>query len=271
MGKRTSYEPGTFSYVELHTTDTEGAKAFYGELFGWEPEDVPLPEEAGGGSYTVLRLRGETVAALTPQAPQQREAGVPPNWFSYVTVASADETAGKAGELGGSVHAPAFDVMEEGRMAVIADPTGAFFGVWEPRNSIGARLVNDPGCLTFNELSTNDVEKAQEFYGGLFGWTFEKLEAPGLQPYWAIGHEGAARSRGGGMRELAPQQTEAGIPPHWMPYFTAESADETVATATGAGGGVLAPAFDIPTGSRIAVIHDPKGAAFGLFEGEVDE
>jgi uncharacterized protein len=270
MGKRTSYEPGTFSYVELHTTDTEGAKAFYGGLYGWQGEDVPIPEEAGGGTYTLLKLDGETVAALTPQAPQQREAGVPPNWFSYVTVASADETAGRAGELGGVVHAGPFDVMDVGRMAVIGDPSGAMLGVWQAGSSIGTTLVNDPGCLTMNELSTNDVDRAQTFYAGLFGWSFEALGTGGGPPYWAVRHRGAANGLNGGMRELAPQQAEAGIPPHWMPYFTVESTDATVSAMTDAGGGVLAPAFDIPAG-RIAVLHDPQGAAFAVFEGEVDD
>jgi uncharacterized protein len=270
MGKRTSYEPGTFSYVELHTTDTEGAKGFYGDLFGWEAEDVRIPEEAEGGTYTLLKLGGETVAALTPQAPQQREAGVPPNWFNYVTVASADEAANKAGELGGAVHAGPFEVIDAGRMAVIGDPTGAMLGVWQAGSSIGATLVNDPGCLTSTELATNDVARAQGFYADLFGWSFEAMDTGGAPPYWLIRHSGAVRGLNGGMRELAPEQTAAGIPPHWMPYFTVESTDATVSAATDAGGGVLAPAFDIPAG-RIAVLHDPQGAAFGVFEGEVDE
>jgi uncharacterized protein len=135
MGKRTSYGPGAFSYVELHTSDTEGARQFHGELFGWQGEDVPIPEEVGGGTYTALKLDGETVAALTPLAPQQRDAAVPPNWFSYVTVANADETAARAAELGGGVHAGTFDVMDEGRMTVIGDPTGPMFGVWQASRS----------------------------------------------------------------------------------------------------------------------------------------
>jgi predicted enzyme related to lactoylglutathione lyase len=270
MGKRTSYEPGTFSYVELHTTDTEGAKRYYGDLFGWEGEDLPIPEAAGGGTYTLLKLGGETVAALTPQAPQQRDAGVPPNWFSYVTVASADDTAAKATELGGAVHAGPFDVMDVGRMAVIGDPTGAMLGAWQAGSSIGATLVNDPGCLTSNELATNDVARAQEFYAGLLGWNFEAMDTGGAPPYWLVQHSGAVRGLNGGMRELGPEQTAAGIPPHWMPYFTVESTDATVSATTAAGGGVLAPAFDIPAG-RIAVLHDPQGAAFGVFEGEIDD
>jgi predicted enzyme related to lactoylglutathione lyase len=268
MGKRTSYEPGTFSWIELHTSDVDAAKSFYGELFGWEADDVPLPEEAGGGVYTLAKLDGGTVAAITPLQPQQREAGVPPNWLSYVTVADADAAAARAGELGGAVHAGPFDVMEDGRMAVIADPTGAMFGVWQPRNSIGATLVNDPGSLTMNEISTNDVPRATEFYEGLFGWSVEELDTQGAPRYWAIRHDGAARGLNGGMRELAPEQQ--GVPPHWMPYITSGSADGTIATAKEAGGSLVAGPLDIPSG-RIAVLHDPQGAYFAIFEGEVDE
>jgi predicted enzyme related to lactoylglutathione lyase len=270
MGKRTSYDPGTFSWIELSTTDPGSAKEYYRGLFGWEADDQSIPEEAGGGVYTMCKLAGENVAAIQEQRSDQREAGIPPNWFSYITVADADEAAAKAGELGGTVHMEPFDVMDQGRMAVIADPTGAVFGAWQAGESIGATLVNDPGCLTANELSTNDIARASEFYEALFGWKVNEVDTGGGPPYWTIEHDGAALGRNGGMRELAPPQVEAGIPPHWMPYFTTESVDEAVATTQSSGGAVLAGPIDIPPG-RIAVLGDPQGAAFGVFEGEVDD
>jgi uncharacterized protein len=268
MGKRTSYPPGTFSHVELSTTDPEGAKTFYAQLFGWDADDRPIPEDAGGGVYTMLKLGDEEVAALYEQRPDQREAGVPPNWFSYVTVADADAAAERAKELGGAVHAGPFDVMTAGRMAVVADPAGGMFGVWQAGDSIGATQVNDPGCLTMNELSTNDVAGASAFYEGLFGWKVEELDTGDAPPYWAIHHDGAARNLNGGMRELAPEQQ--GIPPHWMPYFTVASVDDAIETASAGGGSVVAGPIEIPAG-RIAVVHDPQGAFFGIFEGEVDD
>src|SRR5688572_23698246 len=109
MGKRTSYEPGTWSWVELSTTDVDAAKGFYGRLFGWDAEDNEIPDT--GGIYSMQLLDGATAAAITAQPEQQASAGVPPNWFSYVTVASADDSAAKATELGGQVHAGPFDVM----------------------------------------------------------------------------------------------------------------------------------------------------------------
>jgi hypothetical protein len=268
MGKRTGYEPGTFSWAELSTTDTDGAKSFYGELFGWEAEDGEIPEEAGGGVYTMLKLGGEQVAALQEQRADQRDAGIPPNWFSYITVASADDAAAKAKELGGSIHMDAFDVLTAGRMAVLGDPTGAVFGVWQAGETIGATLVNDPGCLTSNELSTNDVERAARFYSDLFGWRISEADTQGGPRYWLIDHDGAAKGRNGGMRELSPEQQ--GVPPHWMPYFTVADADAAAATTKARGGEVHAGPFAIPAG-RIAVISDPQGAFFGIFEGPVDD
>jgi predicted enzyme related to lactoylglutathione lyase len=268
MGKRTSYQPGTFSWVELATTDTESAKEFYSDLFDWEPEDSPIPEEAGGGVYTLLRIDGEAVAALNQQRSEQRDAGVPPHWFSYITVADADATAERAKELGGVVHVDPFEVMELGRMAVIADPTGGTFGAWQARDSIGATLVNDPGCLTANELSTDDVPTAISFYEGLFGWNVEEADTQGGPRYWLINHGGAAEGRNGGIRELAPEQQ--GVRPHWMPYFTVTSADDAVATAKEGGGAAHAGPLDIPAG-RMAVLSDPQGAFFGIFEGPVDD
>src|SRR5918996_2200046 len=172
MGVRTSYEPGTFCWIDLGTTDREGAKAFYQGLFGWDAVDSPMGE---GETYSIMMVEGESVAAIYDQPRQQREAGVPPFWFSYVAVASADDAAAAAKEAGGSVHAEPFDVMEAGRMAVIADPTGAMFGVWQAGENIGAGRVNEPGALTWNELASNDVEAASNFYAELFGWSIEEI------------------------------------------------------------------------------------------------
>ena len=264
MGKRTSYPPGTFSWVELSTTDPEGAKGFYGELFGWESEDDEMPE----GVYTVARLDGESVAGIVRQPEQQRTAGVPPHWFSHVTVANADESAARAAELGGAVHAGPFDAHEAGRMAVVADPAGAMFGVWQPGESIGAGIVNAPGALIWNELATGDVEAVSAFYSGLFGWRIEETDAGAGPRYWMIGHDGAASEQNGAMREQTP--AEEGIPPNWTPYFAANSVDATLARIDELGGATIVSATDIPAG-RFAGVRDPQGAVFSIFEGDFDD
>jgi predicted enzyme related to lactoylglutathione lyase len=265
MGTRTSYEPGTFCWIDLGTTDREGAKAFYQGLFGWDAVDSPMGE---GETYSIMMVEGESVAAIYDQPQQQREAGVPPFWFSYVAVASADDAAAAAKEAGGSVHAEPFDVMEAGRMAVIADPTGAMFGVWQAGENIGAGRVNEPGALTWNELATNDVEAASNFYAELFGWSIEEIDTGGGPRYWSIGHEGGASGQNGGVREPGP--SEEGLPPFWLPYLAVESTDDTLGNAGELGATTLVPTMEIPTG-KFAVVRDPQGAVFALFEGGLDD
>jgi uncharacterized protein len=256
MGTRTEYAPGTFCWVDLTTKDSATAKEFYGRLLGWEFEDNEIPEEAGGGMYSMCKVGGENVAAIAPTT-----GDFPPHWNSYVTVASADDAAAKAKELGGTAIEEPFDVMEAGRMALLQDPTGAALCVWEPRDMIGARRVNDPGCLTWNELHTPDPDKALEFYDGLFGWGSEHMEMEGGPGYTVI--KLGERSNGGVM----PAQD--GEPPHWLPYFTVESREGAADQVKGTGGREWIR-MDMPQG-KIAVFSDPEGAPFAVWEGEVQD
>ena len=206
MGERTEYAPGTFCWVELTTTDQDAAKAFYGELLGWAAEDRPVGE--GGYVYSMMQVGGKNVGAIALQPEQQREAGVPPLWNSYVSVEDADATAARAGELGATVHAPPFDVMDVGRMAVIQDPQGAFFEIWQPREHFGASLVNAPGALVWNELASPDLEASSAFYGALFGWKVEPFEgSPEPVPL--------DQGRGGQQRRDARQPVASKPPPHF--------------------------------------------------------
>jgi predicted enzyme related to lactoylglutathione lyase len=202
MGKRERYEPGTFCWVDLQTSDREGAKAFYGELFGWEAEDMPAGD---AGTYTMLRLDGDEVCGLYEMEPEQ---GIPPHWLSYVSVEDADATASRASELGGTAFGGAFDVDDAGRMAFVQDPTGAMLGAWQPRRHIGARRVNDPGCLGWNELQSREPQAAASFYTGLFGWETETIEENGEPVYVTIkngGSEGAGSRRRGVRRTARPR------------------------------------------------------------------
>ena len=264
MGTRTSYESGTFSWVELATTDRDDAKRFYGGLFGWECEDEA---RLGGDVSTIARLDGEAVAGITEQ-PASQGRGVSSSWVSYVTVASADESATRAGELGGTVHTGPFDIGDAARVAVVADPTGAAIGLWEARDSIGSERVNGPGCLTSNELATDDIDAASKFYRELFGWAIEEVDTGGGPRYWLIHGEGALEGRNGGMRELG--RPGEGTTPNWMPYFTTESTGKSLARTEELGGTTLMPATQIPAGI-IAAVRDPRGAVFSIFEGDVDD
>lgn len=258
MGEREKYAPGTFSWAELSTIDQDGAKAFYGALLGWQANDMPMGD---GSVYSMMQRDGHTVAAIATQPEQQREVGVPSMWNSYVTVESADAAAARAAELGATVHAPAFDVMEAGRMAVIQDPQGAYVMVWEPRGSIGATLVNAPGALVWNELQSPDPDASAAFYGDLFGW--EVAEFPGMEQRY-LGIKVGERSGGGITVQNAP-----GTPPFWLVYFGIEDIDAGIAKAQELGGTNLAGPIDIQM-AKLAVIQDPQGAVFALYAGELE-
>ncbi len=253
MGTRTEHAPGTFSWVDLTPADAGAAQDFYGPLLGWTFATSDIP---GGGTYTMCKVDEEHVAAISSSTDE-----APPHWNNYVTVASADDAAAKAGELGATVLAEPFDVMTAGRMAVFADPTGAALCVWEPGESIGAQRVNDPGCLTWNELHTPDPAKALKFYTGLFGWDSEAMDTQGGPSYTII--KVGERSNGGVM------DAQPGEPPNWLPYFTVADRDAAADHAKELGG-IEIHRMDMGPG-QIAVFTDPQGAAFALFAGDVDD
>jgi predicted enzyme related to lactoylglutathione lyase len=250
MPERTSYPPGTFSWAELVTSDAGAAKAFYGEVFGWDYEDMPVSD---GSVYTMAQRDGKRVAALYGSDEQ------PPHWNCYVTVASADDTTAKAREHGANVMADPFDVMDVGRMAVFADPGGAALCVWEPGQSIGAELVNTPGALTWNDLVTSDPASAEAFYGNVFGWTAEEI--PDAGGYRVI--RNAGRPNGGMM-------PSPGGPPNWVPYFGHEDVDGLVERIPDLGGKLHNGPIRMLAGS-IAVFADPQGAVFSVWTGTYDD
>ncbi|HYP48910.1 MAG TPA: VOC family protein [Thermoleophilaceae bacterium] len=259
MGKRASYAPGTFSFVDLATTDAGSAKAFYAGLFGWEMEDT----EAGGGAvYTLCRLDGDVVCGLFEMPDDMRATGLPANWTSYVTVDSADAVTTRAQGLGGRAIDEAFEVLDVGRMAVLADPQGAVFAVWQPRSRIGAERVNDIGCLCMNELATTDIEAARTFYEGLFGW---KVVAVGAAP--ADGP--VAMALNGGALGASFFTAAPGVPAHWRPCFTVESTESALERVRGLGGAQLHEPVELEDGI-IVMVRDPQGALLTLYAGEVD-
>ena len=257
MGKRTSYSPGTFSWADLATTDAAAAKSFYSSFFGWDLEDT----DAGGGAvYTMCRVDGDAVCGLYEMSDDMQARGATPNWTNYVTVADADAAAARVKELGGDVVDDAFDVLDIGSMAVLKDPQGAVFAVWQPRTRIGAERVNDVGCLCMNELATTDMGAAGSFYERLFGWTVEVSDdAP----------EGPSMIFSDGNINGAFFAAPEGAAPHWRPCFTVESTEKAVERVRELGGQQLGEPLDIGHGST-ALVLDPQNALFTIFAGEVD-
>jgi predicted enzyme related to lactoylglutathione lyase len=256
MSERDSYEHGTPSWADHSSPDPEGAARFYGELFGWETEDVMPP--GSDASYYMARLRGRDVAALSGQM-----SPAPVVWTTYITVDDADATAAKVRDAGGQVLAEPFDVFDSGRMAVLADNSGAAFCIWQARAHPGAGLVNEPGALCWNEVMTRDPDGAKRFYGEVFGWRTSSMPFQGGE-YTVFHLTGEGDADGiGGMMPMVGEQWPADLPAHWRVYFAVEDTDVACSRSEELGGKVAVPAFDSEVG-RIAVLDDPLEAAFSV-------
>jgi predicted enzyme related to lactoylglutathione lyase len=273
MSNQDRYIPGVPCWVDSPQPDPEAARDFYGALFGWELEDVMPPESPM--RYYVGRIRGGDVGAVGSQPPGEPQ---PAAWNTYVWVESTDETADRVRAAGGAVLMEPGDVMDAGRMAVFADPSGAAFNVWQPKNHRGAAVVNEHGSVNFNNLHTRDLEGARAFYGSVFGW--ELLGSGGEFPMWALpGYGDFLELRSPGLRERmaamgAPERFEDVVataalipddqpdtPPHWGVTFAVDHADAIAARAAELGAAVLVPPFDAPW-VRMTIIRDPQGATF---------
>ncbi|WP_394825333.1 VOC family protein [Pendulispora albinea] len=252
MPEVTKYQPGTFCWVELAARGVNDAKKFYKEIFAWSYDDVPIP---GGGVYTMCKVRDRDVCALSEQREETIAQGVPPHWLAYISVTNADAIAQRAGELGGHVLASPFDVMDVGRMAILADPTGAFFALWQPGKHFGAGLLREAQAMEWNELSTTDPAAAQRFYTSLFGWTTREASGAGMEYIdFALGEYMV-----GGMMKAQP-----GMPSAWVTYFSVVDPDGSSKSTASLGGTVLLAPMDIPGVGRIAVLQDPQGSVFGV-------
>jgi uncharacterized protein len=244
MSERNGYEPGVPCWVDTWQDDDAAAARFYSELFGWE---------VARGEYTLFRLRGRDVAGAG------RREGAAPAWTTYVWVDDADATAAKVVAAGGSLVQEPFDSLDGGRMAIVADPAGAVFGVWQLGEHRGAELVNEPGAWAMSMLTTPDPERANAFYGEVFGWSTDDFG--GATMYRLPGFVG------GEPQQPVPRDVVAvmvsGEEASWRPDFWVPDADAAAAATAELGGRVLAGPIDNPVG-RGAVLADPAGAVFSV-------
>jgi predicted enzyme related to lactoylglutathione lyase len=250
------YAPGTPSWVELSTPDPDASAAFYHDVLGWSATEPGTPETGG---YRMFQHDGKNVAGLMGHM----QEGQPTAWATYVSVADADATAETVKQAGGSVMVEPMDVMDIGRMAVFVDPTGAVFGVWQPKSFAGADIVNEPGSLCWNEVHTRDPETDKSFYSAVFGWAAGKPSftgAPDTYTVWELGDHPV-----GGMMQMSDEMFPPDTPPHWSVCFAVSDADATVAKARERGGTVVAEPVDMPIG-RFAAVIDPQGAWFTVMQ-----
>ena len=272
MPERDGYIPGVPCWVDTSQPDPEAALPFYGGLFGWEFDDgMPETSEA---KYLIARIRGGDVAAIgsIPDGAPARAM-----WNTYVWVDSADETAKRVRAAGGVVVQEPFDVMDAARMAVVADPEGAVFSIWQAKAHNGARVVNEHGTLNFNGLATRDPAGAETFYGDVFGW--KRLALPTGAMWMLPGYGDHLEERSPGLRQQMTQMgapegfidvvaafdpigdDDAATPAHWSVTFGVDDIRAIAARAVELGGKVLEGPVDAPW-TRIAVISDPQGAIF---------
>ena len=254
MARIESYQQGTPNWVELTTPDQQGAKEFYGPLFGWDLSDMPVDDQ--GSYYVTAEIQGDQVAGISGQMPEL--AGHPAFWGVFLAVDDVDATVAKVEPAGGKVEAGPFDVMEFGRMAAIQDPTGARVNLWQAKDRIGTVRANEPGAPIWNELTSPDVPAAVTFYADVLGVSWEEMDM-GEMIY---------RTMNVGGRQVAgamPPMAEA-IPPHWNVYFNTASVDDTIARAVELGGKVLFEPFDVPNVGRMAFLADPQGGMFALMQ-----
>jgi len=273
MPDRDGYPAGVPCWVDTSQPDPDAGAEFYEGLFGWELEDVMPP--GSEVKYLMARIRGRDVAAIS--SPPQ-DAPPMATWNTYVWVDSADEAAAKARAAGGQVVMQPFDVMDAGRMAVIADPEGAVICLWQAKESKGAQVVNEHGSVNFNGLNTRDADGAKDFYGAIFGWGTLDL-GPGGGMWTLPGYGDHLEELNPGTREqMASMGAPTGfedvvaaltpigddqpdVPPHWSVTFGVDDADAIAARAEELGGALVVPPMDAPW-VRMTVIRDPQGATF---------
>jgi len=258
MSEFTSYAPGTPSWIDLATTDPDGAKTFYAGIFDWTAEDVPTDT----GTYTMFMLKGKPVAAVFAMAEEMADRGFPPHWVTYITVDDVDSATVRVVAAGGTVVQAPYDVTDSGRMAVALDPGGASFALWQPGSHFGSAFANEHGSFTWNELQTSDPDRAAAFYSAALGWEAESAEMPSGITYtsFRVGDRAVA-----GMMAIQPEWGP--VPPNWAVYLAVDDCDKAVAAASELGGSVEMPAADIPDVGRFALLKDPQGAYFYVMAG----
>ncbi|MEM9353236.1 MAG: VOC family protein [Planctomycetota bacterium] len=266
MAVLTEYAHGQFNWVDLAAGDMAEAKAFYTGLFGWDCVDQ---DTQGGPPYAIFEIGGKRLAGLGQLSDDMRSQGVPPAWNSYVNVADLESTISKCQELGGAAPMPVCKIMDAGSMAMILDPGGAPLFLWQADKHLGAGLVNEVGTHCWNELATRDLKQSKNFFGKLFGWTFEAND-DSPAPYYNIklgnikldgGKHGDRLN--GGMMQMTEEWGDA--PPHWTVYFHVADIHEYEKRLEQLGGQKIHGPFETPVGP-IIVSADPQGAAFNAIQ-----
>ncbi|AKZ59412.1 Hydroxylase [Streptomyces ambofaciens ATCC 23877] len=251
----TRYVTGAPNWIEVGTSDVDGATSFYGGLFGWRFR--PAGPEAGG--YGFFELDGRSVAGARRTAPEQG----PPSWTVYFQTHDAAATAEASERARGGVLVRPADAPGQGTAAILTDRTGARFGLLQPGRLGGLGVAGDSGALCWVELYTADVAAAAAYYHAVLGLETSAVRFPGAGTYTCVNPAGEGEeSMFGGVVPLAGDPVES--EPHWLPYFAVDDTDAAVDRAGRLGGSVRMPAADIEGVGRLARLADPYGARFAV-------
>ncbi|WBB48024.1 VOC family protein [Verrucosispora sp. WMMA2044] len=245
----TSIPPGRPAWVDLFTSDPAAAAGFYAPLFGWAVAEATGEPPTG---RLVFHQQGRPVAGAGPTDDGQ------PAWTPYLATENVDTACQLATATGGRLRSGPVEVSDSRRSAVLTDPAGASFGVWQSLGLSGAEVFDVPGALTWAELTTREPDRAKEFYGAVFGWTADD------QPMDAITYTTWQRDgqQVAGMMPMVGEEW-GDLPSHWMVYFAVTDTDAVADEAQRLGGSVSVPPTDLPRG-RFAVLTDPQGAFFSI-------
>ncbi len=254
---------GNFCWIDFATPDPDGVKTFYQKVFGWKYSESPMP---CGGTYTMISTAdGDGVGGLFLMPDEMKQAGIPPHISNYIEVENVDDSTKIANELGATIKMEPFDIFDYGRMAVVVDPTGAHFALWQSMShgddcegKMASRETH--GMFSWQELMTTNVDQAETFYKDLLGWSYNTMDI-GDQNYTLIRNQD---DEIGGMMRLPAEMKD--VPPHWKTYFTVTDIDETIAVIKDNGGNILMGPQDIPETGQLAICMAPDSTAFCLFQ-----
>lgn len=246
---------GKFVWYELMTTDTKAAEEFYKNVVGWSARDAGMP----GIEYTLFSIGDRNVAGLMTMPEGALEMKVPPAWLGYVAVDDVDDTAAKLAAEGGTVHRAPDDIPGVGRFAVVTDPHGVAFAIFNGTGEAPPLLEQmAPGNVGWHELMAGDLETAFAFYSKLFGWTKDQaMDMGAMGVYQIFAHNG--QQIGGMMTK--PKEVPA---PFWLYYFNVEALDAAIDRAQSGGANVVNGPMEVPGGAWIVQCTDPQGALFAL-------
>lgn len=251
---------GSFIWHELMTPDTDGARAFYSTLIGWDAKDMPMP----GFTYTTFSLPAypSGVAGMMALTPELQSQGIPPNWTGYIAVDDVDAMAADYEKAGGAVHRAPEDIPGIGRFAVVADPQGAVVCIMTPKMPEGEvgewPAPGSVGTVGWNELMAGEGASAFDFYAARFGWEKDMAVDMGeMGIYQTFKHGDRAI---GGMMTKRPEMPMA----YWGFYFVVPAIDAATAKVEELGGKVIMGPHQVPGGSWIVACQDPQGAYFNL-------